>query len=203
LRTIQIGKQIEVVEKRLELNEVLDFIRHLEKDDIALAPCPCRTGIELNGNRECREKNPVGCCVFFGLSAVHIEEKGFGKRVSRQTAVHYFELLISLGLYATVDNELSANSVVCLCCGCCCSHLGFDYARNNFRSPFIDSVIPEAGPNCLFCKKCVNVCFFDAIEVDVKKKIYFINEEKCAGCGLCAFICTENTLRLKNKNEED
>lgn len=202
MRIIQIGKKIEVVEKRLKLKEVLDFIQHLKHDDIALAPCPCRTGTEINANRDCHDRNPLGACVFFGISAVHIEEKGFGKRISRQNAVRYFDLVTSYGLHATVDNELSDNSVVCLCCGCCCSHLGFNYAQNNAKSPFTDRVIPEAGPDCLFCKKCANVCFFDAIEIDVKKKIYRINEDKCIGCGLCVFSCPEKSLKLVNKKME-
>lgn len=205
MRTIQIGRTIQVVEKRLEKEEVADFINRLEHDDIVLAPCPCRTEEEMAGDRKCREKNPVGACIFLGVSAVHIEERGFGKRVSKKAAVEYVDRMTSMGLYATVDNELSDNSVICLCCGCCCSHLSFNYSRNESTSPFRKLFVPRAGENCLFCGKCANVCLFSAINVDTKNKTHHITDEKCSGCGFCIFACPTDSLETVNikQNGED
>lgn len=199
MRTIRIGKKIEVVEKRPGTDEVLGFIERLVHDDIALVPCPCRTGTEVNGDRECAGKNPVGACIFLGVSAVHVDKKGIGKRISKENVAGYVELMTSFGLSLTVDNELTGNSVICLCCGCCCSHLGFNYVHSNNGSPFRNRLTPEAGQNCIFCKKCDTLCYFDAIEVDPKRKTFRINSEKCIGCGICKFVCPEKNISLKKE----
>ncbi len=201
MRSIQIGKKIQVEEKKLTMKEICDFIKELEHDDIVLAACPCRTDAEISGPRKCHDKNPIGACVFLGISAVHIEAKGIGKRVSKQIALEYIDFMISLGVCATIDNELLENSVICLCCGCCCSHLRVNFFKNDSDSPFSELFPPTVDENCLLCGKCAKVCLFDAIKIDRKKEIHDIAVEKCIGCGVCAFVCPNDALELVKKNK--
>ncbi len=201
MRSIQIGKKIQVEEKKLTIQEIYDFVEKLGHNDIVLAACPCRTDAEISGIRKCHDQNPIGACVFFGISAVHIEAKGIGKRVSKQAALEYFDFMISHGLHATIDNELIENSVICLCCGCCCSHLRGNFLKNDTESPFSELFLPKVDENCLLCGKCAKVCLFDAIKIDRKKDIHEIAVEKCIGCGFCAFVCPNDALELAVNNK--
>lgn len=54
---------------------------------------------------------------------------------------------------------------------------------------------------CTGCKKCLNVCVFNAITWDEKNKIPVFNKFLCEGCGACQLVCPENAIKLvKVKN---
>ena len=50
---------------------------------------------------------------------------------------------------------------------------------------------------CSGCGLCVEVCAYQAIEIDEKEKVAVINEVLCKGCGACASSCRGNALNLK------
>ncbi|MEZ4527223.1 MAG: hydrogenase iron-sulfur subunit [Desulfobacterales bacterium] len=53
--------------------------------------------------------------------------------------------------------------------------------------PITSEVLTE---HCKICGKCAEVCPYNAITVDVKKKIpAVVNTAACAGCGTCAAEC--------------
>jgi heterodisulfide reductase subunit A len=61
----------------------------------------------------------------------------------------------------------------------------------------ITSVIIEEKCKC--CGKCAEVCPYNAITVDVKKKIpAVVNAAACAGCGTCAAECMFDAISMNH-----
>ncbi len=56
---------------------------------------------------------------------------------------------------------------------------------------------------CNGCGACVEVCVYNAIELDTEKRIATINEALCKGCGACAATCLASAIDLKGfRNEQ-
>jgi hypothetical protein len=79
LRAIPINKTIHPEEKTLGADEAHQFIQGLQTEDLQLVPCPCRTRTEKLDIRECRDKFPIGNCIFIEGAARHIEKFGNGQ----------------------------------------------------------------------------------------------------------------------------
>jgi len=50
---------------------------------------------------------------------------------------------------------------------------------------------------CTGCKKCLNVCSFNAIKWNKKQNIPIFDNLLCEGCGTCVIVCPENAIKLK------
>jgi len=50
---------------------------------------------------------------------------------------------------------------------------------------------------CTSCKKCLNVCNFNAISWNKKNNKPLIDKFSCEGCGVCQLICPEKAIKLK------
>jgi heterodisulfide reductase subunit A2 len=62
--------------------------------------------------------------------------------------------------------------------------------------PITAEIIEEL---CKCCGKCAEVCPYNAISVDVKKKIpAVVNTASCAGCGTCAAECTFGAITMNH-----
>jgi heterodisulfide reductase subunit A len=62
--------------------------------------------------------------------------------------------------------------------------------------PITSEVITEY---CQICGKCAEVCPYNAITVDVKKKIpAVVNSAACAGCGTCAAECRFGAITMNH-----
>jgi MinD superfamily P-loop ATPase len=60
------------------------------------------------------------------------------------------------------------------------------------KEEFLGLKIPKIDENkCIKCKKCVELCNFDAINDDIN-----LVKDKCEGCGLCAYICPADAIEL-------
>ncbi len=49
---------------------------------------------------------------------------------------------------------------------------------------------------CTSCKKCVEECYFKAIDWDSKKNIPVFKEFGCEGCGVCELVCPNKAIEL-------
>jgi len=195
-RTIPVEEAIDVEQKVLPAEEAHDFILNHAPDEMALVPCPCRTRTEKMGVRECKDDYPVACCIMMGPTALHFEMQGLGKRVTREQAVAYFDEMQELGLVGQTDNALSNSSIICLCCGCCCSQLRGRTRWDNMSALLPSNFIPQAGEDCVSCEMCVDRCFFDALAIDDELDRAMVDPEKCIGCGVCTLTCPQETLKL-------
>lgn len=54
---------------------------------------------------------------------------------------------------------------------------------------------------CINCQKCIQRCYFNALEQDPQGKIRVI-KENCVGCGLCITTCPVKALRLVRRSKE-
>jgi NAD-dependent dihydropyrimidine dehydrogenase PreA subunit len=197
MRTIPVGTVVDAGQKVLSAEEAHDFMSHVAPEEMALVPCPCRTRTEKMGVRECKDRFPVASCIMMGPTALHFEMMGLGKRVNRQEAMAYFDEMQELGLVGLTDNTLSNASIICLCCGCCCSQLRGRTRWGNLSSVLPANFIPIAGDDCLACGQCTDRCMLDALRVDEEAGRAVVDPETCIGCGVCALACPEEILKLQ------
>jgi dihydroorotate dehydrogenase subfamily 1 len=60
------------------------------------------------------------------------------------------------------------------------------------KTAVTEAVTPDVNHNrCILCKKCEQVCVYDAIVINKKVKI---SADKCYGCGLCVSVCPKDAL---------
>jgi len=52
---------------------------------------------------------------------------------------------------------------------------------------------------CSGCKRCSQVCWYDAIKV-AKKAI--IKKQNCAGCSLCSQVCPVNAISMHERDND-
>lgn len=63
-------------------------------------------------------------------------------------------------------------------------------------NPFSSGILPNIDMNlCNECKKCLEVCEFNAIRND-----FSISKIDCEGCGACAFFCPTGAIQLKDRH---
>jgi len=196
MRTIPVEMSLESQQKVLPAEEAHDFIMNYAPEELALVPCPCRTRTEKMGVRECRDKFPVGTCIMMGPTALHFEMLELGKRVTRQEAVEYFDKMQELGLVGLSANAISENSIICLCCGCCCSQLRGRTRWDNPDAVLPSNFIPVAGDDCIGCGLCTERCLLEALTLDEETDRPVVDADKCIGCGVCALTCPQETLEL-------
>ena len=204
MRTITIEKKLHFREKKINLIELEDYFVNLKNTDIVLATCPCRSLTERSGSRACCDKHPVGACVFTGAAARHLQSRGIGTKIIRTKIIPYLRYMLSTGLEAQCDTELSENSVICLCCGCCCSHQRHSLLGNTLVIPE-RLLITQIVESCNACAICADNCVAGAIEIDANQKKILINADRCVSCGVCVDLCPESAIAIvgktHNKNE--
>jgi len=196
MRTIPVEMSVEAKQKVLPAEEAHEFILNHAPEELTLVPCPCRTRTEKMDTRECRDKFPVGTCIMMGAASLHFEMLGLGKRVTRREAVEYFDTMQELGLVGLTDNTITDNSIICLCCGCCCSNLRGRTRWDNADSVLPSNFIPNAGDECIGCGLCIERCMLEALTIDGETGRPVADANKCIGCGVCTLTCPQEALAL-------
>jgi ferredoxin len=199
-RAIPVEEAINEDQQVLSSEEAHEFIMSLKTEDLALVPCPCRTRMEKLGIRKCKDKYPIGSCIMLGMSALHFESLGLGKRVTKEQAIAYFDEMNKLGLVGQTDNAKSGNSVICLCCECCCSQIRGRTRWDNPDAIEPSNFVPHASEDCIMCGTCLDRCFFGALSIDETTERTVADPEKCIGCGVCTLACEQAALKLYRVN---
>lgn len=195
-RVIPIDRTIEANQKVLAAEEAHDYILNHAGEELALVPCPCRTRTEKLGIRECRERFPIGACIFLGAPALIFESTGLGKRVTKQQAIDYLDEMVEIGLVSHTLNTRVGDRVICLCCGCCCSQLRGRTLWNNPDAMAPSNFAPKAGEDCVGCQTCADQCLLGALALDEETGRIEVDLDKCIGCGVCTLACPQETLKL-------
>ncbi len=195
-RVIPIDRTIEANEEVLAAEEAHDYILNHTAEELALVPCPCRTRTEKLGIRECKDKFPIGACIFIGGAALIFESTGLGKRVTKQQAIDYFDEMVELGLVGHTHNARVGDRLICLCCGCCCSQLRGRTRWDNPDAMSPSNFVPRAGEDCIACEACADRCLLDALALDDETGRIEVDIDKCIGCGVCTLACPQETLKL-------
>jgi ferredoxin len=199
-RVIPIDSTIEANQQVLSAEEAHDYILNHTEEGLALVPCPCRTRTEKLGTRECKDKFPIGACIFIGGAAMIFETNGLGKRVTKQQAIDYLDEMVGLGLVSHTLNARFGDRLICLCCGCCCSQLRGRTRWDNPDAMSPSNFVPRAGGDCIACETCAERCFFEALALDEKTGRIEVDVDKCIGCGVCTLACPQETLKLHRHN---
>jgi len=161
---------------------------------IAVSDCDCRI-------RAHRCDRPTLNCFEFGKYAeFNLNQSSSLKVVSIDEAIAISDEAERAGLLKSGGIRKENGGVLCHCCDCCCNVMGAAIRHrvaHQLRNPSryrarIDS------ESCIGCQKCVERCFFDAIEMTKvpgsKKLKASVSDEKCMGCGLCVIGCEQNAL---------
>ncbi len=199
MRTISIAKELAPQEKILDTEEAHKIIDAASY--VGFMPCPCRTRTEKLGGRKCKEKHPVGTCIVMGLLGMATEGLGMGRQATHQEAKEYLDEMHAKGCVVTTHNiEDNTSSIICLCCGCCCSQTRGRIFWGNPDSVAPSNFFPMLDEKlCDFCGDCADKCMFKAVTVDKEGKKRWLDPELCIGCGVCIAACEPKALKLHRR----
>ncbi len=175
---------------------------------ISVIPCPCRlrkAGIDEQCGHSEDDKDWV--CFQFGRGASYAVDRGAARPLTGEEAVALIDEIEDAGFIHTWTRGTNSDKTLhsCQCCQDCCvlyqalDVVGESVAKIWAKSAY-EAVVDEA--ECDGCQDCVERCHFDAIEMfkpeasgkgrkKSKKLKARVDPEKCWGCGLCVFTCTE------------
>jgi len=202
-RAVPVEQSISSEQVVLSHEELDTFLDQANMGTLALVPCPCRNRTERMGTRECKDKYPVGSCIFTGMPAMLFVGRGEGKQVTREEAKQYAKEMRELGLVVMTDNAVKMkDGVICFCCGCCCSITRGLTRWDNPKAFARSNFVARVGDDCAACGTCVDRCFFKAISVPDDADKAQVDENRCMGCGVCTVTCTTGALRLERLERE-
>lgn len=162
--------------------------------------CLCRSA------EGCRNYPAEIGCLFLGDAAARINPE-MGRPASISEALAHVQRGLEAGLvpmvvHASFDAWILGIPyhrmlAICFCCDCCCT------VRQGLRegpAAFWETVerLPglnvEAGPECLACRTCLEVCPVGAIFLEDGRAQ--VNGD-CKGCGRCVAACPTGAMHLR------
>jgi ferredoxin len=63
--------------------------------------------------------------------------------------------------------------------------------------------LPSTRSKCVGCGVCVEVCPYNAIDIDAEDGLAVVNEATCKGCGTCVAACRSGAPNLKGFTQAD
>ncbi len=190
-KTITLNAKINADLSIFPFEKMSEFIATSQK--IAVINCACRT------KKKC--VHPIETCVVFDASAEFMVERGFGRYLSVEEALRLLEETEKAGLVHCAMNTQTKPQFICNCCTCACLGLRSLVELHNPRAFAKSNFLPVRDDEvCTKCKRCVDICPFRAnvfhLEHDnYSEKIAFL-QERCVGCGLCAYHCPAGAIKL-------
>ncbi len=167
------------------------------QERIVVMDCICRVQQGLV-DRGCAK--PLETCFMFGSVAAGFLDRGIGRTVSVEEALHILDECEDAGLVTQPYNtQVPVN--LCNCCPDCCVIL-----KTLKRYPRPAEMI-GAGyravvdlQKCEACYRCLERCPMDAISRG-NAGVESISDERCIGCGLCVSTCPTEALHLEIRSE--
>ena len=179
-----------------DVEKVLDIV-----DSITRLPCGCRfISIGKTDKRYC-----------FGLG---MDKWGIlGKFPDATSSLEVLEKEEAQKIIREYDKEGLLHSIwtgvtpyiigICNCDRDCCVMLRGIRQFNNPNVVASSNFLPQYEiENCVFCKKCTELCPMYTIELideDSENKRIEINTDRCIGCGVCAFNCKSEAITMVKK----
>jgi ferredoxin len=165
-----------------------------KQEVIAVSDCDCRIRAH-----KC-DKPTLNCFEFGKYAEFNLNQSSSLKVVSVEEAIAISDDAERAGLLKSGGISPRNGGVLCNCCSCCCNVMGATIrykVAHELRNPSRYRAVVDSA-SCTGCQKCVQRCFFDAIEMKpvpgTKKLKAFVNEEKCMGCGLCVIGCEKTAM---------
>jgi Pyruvate/2-oxoacid:ferredoxin oxidoreductase delta subunit len=196
-KTIVVNKEISTGHLILPFEEMSEFIRTSQK--VAVMNCACRT------KKRC--EHPLETCLVFDRFADFMVDKGSARYLTFEEELQLLEEMEKIGLVHSTTNSQTRPHFICNCCTCACLILRGLTELHNPRAIAKSNFLPVRNDGqCNRCRKCVRICplkanVYHAPHDKEPEKILFL-EERCIGCGLCAYNCPDNAIKLvKIRNE--
>jgi Pyruvate/2-oxoacid:ferredoxin oxidoreductase delta subunit len=190
-KTITVNQEISAGHRILPFEKMSEFIKTSRK--IAVIKCACRT------KKRCQ--HPIETCMVFDYYADYMVERGFGRYLTVEEALQLLEEMEKVGLVHSTINTQTRPQFICNCCTCACMILRGLTELHNPRAIAKSNFIPiRDEKSCSFCRKCINICpmkanLYHAPHDKEPEKIIFL-EERCIGCGLCAYHCPNKAIKM-------
>jgi Fe-S-cluster-containing hydrogenase component 2 len=160
--------------------------------------CICRTQQELIGNG-C--SYPKSICMEFSFKENAYENSKVTTPITKERAMEYLYEAEEAGLIHTTMNIANGHPYICNCCTCCC---GILRGLKEFNQPLAivksDYKLVIDEKQCTGCKKCLDRCQFDALEIIDKKCIV---NNSCIGCGVCTLVCPKDAMSLVLRDKRE
>ncbi len=164
-----------------------------EHEHVAVIPCACRATAppcrhELHGEHR------MDTCLSFGLVAVLQRMGGVGRRVSRREAKRICRAAADSGQVPHAIYSLGILAEVCNCCVESCTALAFYHGGmpGAVRPTGLKALRTDA---CAGCRErggpiCERICPYEQRP----------GADDCVGCGLCAWHCPNEAIRMVEAN---
>ncbi len=189
-----------------------DFLKETLKnaDTIVGMPyCVCREA------GDCQDYPHDLACIFIGKGAETLVRHGLAEHLTYEQACSRIDKAAEYGLFGHaiwveveqllwgIRNDLMDHFLeICFCCPCCC--IGVNLTANGPRDmkqrfhPVGWTAVADLS-KCTGCGRCISGphgCPQEAITFGPDRKIQ-INQEYCAGCGLCKARCPQDAIKIK------
>jgi len=171
-----------------------------EPEFIAVMDCPCR----LIREKPCQ---PVNVCIAVGRTTAEFWlehcQKYHVRKISQDEALKIITDARERGCITTAWFKVATGArtgVICSCCRCCCGgieamHIAQKFDKSLSMTAPSGYSVEHDPQKCKTCRKCSNVCIFNAITFTAdSKRIY--DKAVCMGCGLCVEKCEQKALSL-------
>ncbi len=196
-KTITLDKEISSGHEILPFEKMSEFITTSRK--MAVMNCACRI------HKQC--DHPLETCLVFDYFAEFMVERGHGRYLNIEKALELLEKMEKTGLVHSTTNVQTRPQFICSCCTCACGILRGLYELHNPRAIAKSNFLPVRNDElCNACRKCVRICpmeanVYHASHDNEPDRILFL-EERCIGCGLCAYNCPNDAMKLVKIRDE-
>jgi len=196
-KTITLDKKINAELTIFPYEKMSEFIKTSPR--MAVINCACRT------KKKC--DHPLETCLVFGYSAEFMVERGYGRYLDVEESLELLEECEKAGLVHSTTNVQTRPQFVCNCCTCACLILRGISELHNPRAIATSNFLPVRDDEvCNRCKRCVRICpmeanMYHAAHDNESERILFL-EERCIGCGLCAYHCPNDAIKLVKVKDE-
>ena len=201
-KLIDVNQEVETIKNKiLPFDQVKSLVEKSRR--VSVMNCACRTHMKIHNDGVPVNNYPINVCMNFNVFADYCIENGFGRELTKDEALKTLTAAAKAGLVHTTQNITEKTSFICNCDRDCCVMLRgirqFDVPNIVATSNFL----PEyEKSNCIFCLTCTELCPMQVIELadeGSEDQRISINLDRCIGCGVCAFNCTEEALTMVKK----
>ena len=224
LRVLPVDASIEDTRGVLPYEEVRKILDKVEY--FTVSHCPCRHANNLDPDSpDCRY--PTEVCLHFDKLGHYIVENGMGREITRQETEEILRRSAELGLIHGISNQQEKPDTICNCCrDCCIWFLAMHKYRHNGSLTPSNFRVEVNQSTCIGCGLCVKRCPMEALHLKdvpaakgrkttVKSedgrvreltnktgKVSELKQERCIGCGVCAYKCQSQSLTLARNQVE-